>query len=543
MGWFCKVKFVVVCFIVALSVTSCVTTMQEKGTVVDTVAVEYPGAVKPSTATASFDSANCVLKNSVIEARWVLMGGKIRALNVTDVVAGSSVALPQELFRISFNGSSDISSLDMEVVGSPKVGSISVGSNKSKLAEYFSGKYVEAEMISKDGSLTALWRASLRDGANYVRTEVELVANERDLPLKEVVMLDAIMPGSKKASGSKGAVMSRKTVFFAYEHANAGSDNGSGLQKVGRWEADQIASGKTVVKFDVSDIVKEKNSYFPQFVASSGKVNIPTVKLLADDKVVAEDSHPGYTGDKNYWNIYKLDLKEYVPSASYSMEVCFVVEEGQSAGGSIDINRKSNRPLVHCGHRVDTVLKSGESYKGSMVMGVFPKNQFRRAFVHYSERERCNANIDGFWCEVGDFNSCTGENWLDVSEGIGSELVASWLKSNADVVMDSHRIGGDPAKSEVYGVAAWNGRLGAFALKNPSDKAQEFVIVLKDILEIPESSAGRQYRLVCPFFKRGMKKTDWPQSIVVSKPVSASKKLKLKLKPSEVMIFDVVTQK
>ena len=47
---------------------------------------------------------------------------------------------------------------------------------------------------------------------------------------------------------------------------------------------------------------------------------------------------------------------------------------------------------------------------------------------------------------------------------------AIWSRKNADVLVDTHWIGGDPAKGEVYGWASWSKRKGILALRNPKDQ-------------------------------------------------------------------------
>lgn len=65
---------------------------------------------------------------------------------------------------------------------------------------------------------------------------------------------------------------------------------------------------------------------------------------------------------------------------------------------------------------------------------------------------------------------------------------AKWSHENADVLKDVHWIGGDPAKDEVYGYAAWNPRKGVFSLRNPSSHTQRFSIDVSKIFQLPEGS-------------------------------------------------------
>ena len=67
---------------------------------------------------------------------------------------------------------------------------------------------------------------------------------------------------------------------------------------------------------------------------------------------------------------------------------------------------------------------------------------------------------------------------------------AKWSRANAQVLKDSHWIGGDPAKLEVYGWAAWSPERAIVTLRNPSDRAQDFTASLAWMLELPAGSAS-----------------------------------------------------
>jgi hypothetical protein len=75
------------------------------------------------------------------------------------------------------------------------------------------------------------------------------------------------------------------------------------------------------------------------------------------------------------------------------------------------------------------------------------------------------------------------ENWDVLAEA------AKWSRDNAQVLKDSHWIGGDPALLEVYGWAAWSPEKAILTLRNPSDKPQDFSPVVGALLELPDAAA------------------------------------------------------
>ncbi len=71
---------------------------------------------------------------------------------------------------------------------------------------------------------------------------------------------------------------------------------------------------------------------------------------------------------------------------------------------------------------------------------------------------------------------------------------AKWSRDNADVLVDTHWIGGDPGKGEVYGWASWSPRKGILALRNPKDESGEISLDIGAAFELPPGTA-RTYRL------------------------------------------------
>ena len=75
------------------------------------------------------------------------------------------------------------------------------------------------------------------------------------------------------------------------------------------------------------------------------------------------------------------------------------------------------------------------------------------------------------------------QNWDDLGEA------AKWSRANAAVLKDTHWVGGDPARLEVYGWAAWTPKKGTLVLRNPSDHKQVIRLRLADAFELPPYAA------------------------------------------------------
>lgn len=107
---------------------------------------------------------------------------------------------------------------------------------------------------------------------------------------------------------------------------------------------------------------------------------------------------------------------------------------------------------------------------------------------------------------------------------------AKWSRSNADVLADTHWIGGDPAKYEVYGWASWSTRKGILALRNPDQVPKTAEIDIAKAFELP-AGAPVAYQL----------KSAWADDR--AKPgidVRAGQPHRFELKPFEVLVFDAI---
>jgi hypothetical protein len=68
---------------------------------------------------------------------------------------------------------------------------------------------------------------------------------------------------------------------------------------------------------------------------------------------------------------------------------------------------------------------------------------------------------------------------------------AKWSRQNADVLADTHWVGGDPNLLEAYGWAAWSQRKAILTLRNPSDRPQTIEIDPELAFELPQGSPSK----------------------------------------------------
>ena len=76
---------------------------------------------------------------------------------------------------------------------------------------------------------------------------------------------------------------------------------------------------------------------------------------------------------------------------------------------------------------------------------------------------------------------------------------AVWSRNNADVLVDTHWIGGDAGKSEPYGYASWSPRKGILCVRNPSSQPKTLTLKLADGLRDFPKARRETYSLKSPW--------------------------------------------
>jgi hypothetical protein len=115
------------------------------------------------------------------------------------------------------------------------------------------------------------------------------------------------------------------------------------------------------------------------------------------------------------------------------------------------------------------------------------------------------------------------EDWDVLAEA------AKWSRANAGVLRDTHWIGGDPGRLDVYGWAAWSQDKSIITLRNPDAHPQMAIIDLQRQLELPKD-AGRRFTV----------RDVWKRGGDVPKQLDADHVSTITLAPFEVLTLELV---
>ena len=153
--------------------------------------------------------------------------------------------------------------------------------------------------------------------------------------------------------------------------------------------------------------------------------------------------------------------------------------------------------------------RDADTYSGIVMSGpLFPLNSLMlHGLIYAQHANHLDADPNGdFADEVHDyFGTGTQLQEMYITHSLLTEKdwdvlaeAAKWSRANAETLVDTHWVGGDPALLEVYGWASWSPRKGILVLRNPSDKPQDFVVDVNSAFELPPG-APKTYEARSPW--------------------------------------------
>jgi len=182
--------------------------------------------------------------------------------------------------------------------------------------------------------------------------------------------------------------------------------------------------------------------------------------------------------------------------------------------------------------------RDADTYGGIVRLGpLYPLNSLMLHGIVYARSARGLSTdpFDDFASEVRSyFASGTGLQELYVSPDLLSErnwdelaAAAKWARAHAATLRDSHWIGGDPARLQVYGWASWSPGQAIVTLRNPSDQPQDFALDIGAALALPAQEA-RRWRATPAFDKAAA-----PRALAAGQPAV------VRLAPFQVLVWEL----
>ena len=178
--------------------------------------VEFPGP-KPGPMHITSDGQNLVVGNNTISAGWSVGRRGFRSAFVRDEQTQQSIGLNGEVFQITLANGTRYLASEMKPVGKWTESRLAPDGHAACMADRIAAEIVELRLRSADGRLAVLWRVIGRDGSNYLRQEIEVLAVEMDLKVREITWFDEPVPLAETLGKVDGSPVIAGNFFLGYE--------------------------------------------------------------------------------------------------------------------------------------------------------------------------------------------------------------------------------------------------------------------------------------------------------------------------------------
>jgi len=163
------------------------------------------------------------LSNEAIAANWSIGNGSLRWHGLSNRFTGVTLTLDNSAFELVPREGPVLYSSDLKMIGAPLLEDIPLSPDSSRAADHLPGRQIRIELEDPSTKSRITWRVTLHDGANYIRQEVTLRAGQQPLPLTQIGLIDATVPGAAVSGQVKGSPVTAGTElsptwFFAFEH-------------------------------------------------------------------------------------------------------------------------------------------------------------------------------------------------------------------------------------------------------------------------------------------------------------------------------------
>jgi hypothetical protein len=152
----------------------------------------------------------------VIEAKLRLEGGTFSDVQVTDRMHQRTIAVPS--FSLRFTDGSIMKAQDFHLAEAPSIREMKAVPKSSRYAEQLNGREIDAVLTDKSGEVRVDYSVVLRDGSAYLRQIVGITATKRDLPIKDIRLIDLQLQDIQVVGKVVGSPLVATNFFFGFEH-------------------------------------------------------------------------------------------------------------------------------------------------------------------------------------------------------------------------------------------------------------------------------------------------------------------------------------
>ena len=217
-------------------------------------AVIFPQKKQPGVAKITQKSNSYQLANKVLNASFINTGGKLYFNGCSELGLQPST----ELFKVLLGDGKTITASEMKLED-VKMVTLAENPSAATASLRYAGKALEARFTYEE--LSIVWRAVLRNGSHYLRTEMDIQAT-KDLPMKGIVAMNYLVAKNSAytapevVGNTRGAILASNHIFAGLETPmglNSCKDEGNATHIEGLWRRNTtLKAGKT---WNISSVV------------------------------------------------------------------------------------------------------------------------------------------------------------------------------------------------------------------------------------------------------------------------------------------------
>lgn len=217
-------------------------------------AVIFPQKKQPGVAKITQKSNSYQLANKVLKASFINTGGKLYFNGCSELGLQPST----ELFKVLLGDGKTITASEMKLED-VKMVTLAENPSAATASLRYAGKALEARFTYEE--LSIVWRAVLRNGSHYLRTEMDIQA-AKDLPMKGIVAMNYLVAKNcaytapEVVGNTRGAILASNHIFAGLETPmglNSSKDEGNATHIEGLWRRNTtLKAGKT---WNISSVV------------------------------------------------------------------------------------------------------------------------------------------------------------------------------------------------------------------------------------------------------------------------------------------------
>lgn len=217
-------------------------------------AVIFPQKKQPGVAKITQKSNSYQLANKVLKASFINTGGKLYFNGCSELGLQPST----ELFKVLLGDGKIITASEMKLED-VKMATLAENPSAATASLRYAGKALEARFTYEE--LSIVWRAVLRNGSHYLRTEMDIQA-AKDLPMKGIMAMNYLVAKNSAytapevVGNTRGAILASNHIFAGLETPmglNSCKDEGNATHIEGLWRRNTtLKAGKT---WNISSVV------------------------------------------------------------------------------------------------------------------------------------------------------------------------------------------------------------------------------------------------------------------------------------------------